>query len=327
METLVPLTQVHDVWSSRPSLTNLWSSVHHLWRDLVEGGVSWPRAACSSHRGYPKATGAMDSCPGARAWGKPTPLATCTCSLPMWDVKPPWELGQRWEVELLPPPHPWADAKASRSDLFNRERSEPAGGSGLLSLDNKEGEEQRASLMVAVVLSFTAPRRWGSAVFSTEFLDKAQFFSEMWLWCVSLPSCDVEPNQALTFQRHLWFSCVLTTRRTTLLLSPSSGGESGQKPPKKIQPSLQAPPAHRVQPMGQPLSVTLERSRQNSTPKTDPSRSALLVFFGNSLWKTSPLLQKAVGDVEAAALLGRSWNWKCYLFIYWSFSDGFPSLL
>lgn len=75
----------------------------------------------------------------------------------------------------------------------------------------------------------------------------------------SLPSCDVDSNPALTFYHHLWFSCVLTTRKTT---------EPQSKTSQKIRPSLGAAPAHGVQAMGQPLSVTLERSQphRNKTP-------------------------------------------------------------
>lgn len=128
--------------------------------------------------------------------------------------------------------------------------------------------------MFAVVFSFTAPCWSGSAVFSTEFLDKAQFFP----WprgradlrdvtvVYSLPSCDVDSDQVLTFQHHFWFSCVLTIRRTTLLLGP--GGAAAKTLPK-IRPSLSAPPAHRVQAMGQTLIVTLERS-QPHRDKTQP---------------------------------------------------------
>lgn len=47
-----------------------------------------------------------------------------------------------------------------------------------MSLNNKGEKKKQASLMFAVVFSFTNPCRSGSAVFSTSILDKAQFF--MW---------------------------------------------------------------------------------------------------------------------------------------------------
>lgn len=161
---------------------------------LVEGAASWPGAASSSHRAYQKGLCSDGLCPAARAWEPPAHFylqfanVGCKTQVETWT-----KMGSK-TVSL-----PSSDPRAWRFDPLKRRPAScsPRNGGGLLGVwvvvfGQQQGGKSRASLMFAVVLSFTAPCWSGSAVFSTEFLDKAQFFpwptaaliSEMWLWCI-----------------------------------------------------------------------------------------------------------------------------------------------
>lgn len=245
METLVPLTQVHDVWSSRPSLTNIWSCIHRLWWDLGGRSSVLARGSVPFSPRVPQGLCSDGLCPAARAWEPPAHFYLQFANVGCKTWVETWTKMGSETVSL-----PSSDPKARRSDPPQRRPAScsPGNGGGLLGVwvvvfGQQRGGKSTASLMFAVVLSFTAPCWSGSAVFSTEFLDKAQFFPAARgradlrdvTVVYSLPSCDVDSNQALTFQPHLWFSCVLTTRRTTLLPSPSRAAARNLP---KIRPSL-----------------------------------------------------------------------------------------
>lgn len=84
------------------SLTGSW------WNEEC----SWPTAASSPHRAYQKGLRTYGLMPRSKGWGNTLP--TSTCSLPMWDVKPEWKSGQRWEVKLLPTPSLRSESVALR---------------------------------------------------------------------------------------------------------------------------------------------------------------------------------------------------------------------
>lgn len=115
------------------SLTGSW------WNEEC----SWPTAASSSHRVYQKGLCTYGLMPRSKGLGNPLP--TSTSSLPMWDVKPEWKSGQRWEVKLLPPPQ-IRKRRAPTCSTVGRHPA-PTGmvqafwGPGVLSLDNSEGEK------------------------------------------------------------------------------------------------------------------------------------------------------------------------------------------
>lgn len=124
------------------SLTNIWSSLHHLWRDLggrrsVLAGGSVQPSPCVPKRPLHRRT-------MPRSTGLGNPLPSSTRSLPMWDVKPEWKFGQRREAKLFPSP---PQIRKRRAPTRSSRHPAPMGmvkafwGSGLLSLGNNEGEK------------------------------------------------------------------------------------------------------------------------------------------------------------------------------------------
>lgn len=113
--------QVHYLWSSRPSLKYIWSSVNHLQGMSVHCSVAPARvvlatlAAFSSHRMYQK--GLCTYKLMFRSKGLRDTSSAFICGSPMWDVKPELRFIQRWKGKLSPPPP--LDRRASHSNLLN----------------------------------------------------------------------------------------------------------------------------------------------------------------------------------------------------------------